>query len=188
MLKALTHYWWVFLLRGIFGILFGLGAFLWPSLTLAVLLLLFGAYALADGVMSIVSMFSHRSENDRWWLHMIEGAAGIGAGLVTFFWPGLTAFALLFIIAAWSIMTGICEVIVAVRLREELQGEWALILSGLLSVAFGLLLVARPGTGALAVTWMIGAYAVAFGFLLIVLSLRLKKMGEVPEATAQASA
>ena len=184
MLKALTKYWWTFLVRGIVAVAFGLGAFLWPGLTLRVLVILFGAYALTDGIIAITCMFSNRSENDRWWVHLLEGVAGIGAGLIAFFWPGLTVVTLLFLIAAWAIMTGVFEVIAAIRLRNEIQGEWAFILSGALSILFGALLMTRPGAGALAVIWIIAAYAIAFGILLVILSFKIKKMGTaLQEAT-----
>ena len=186
MLKALTRFWWMFLLRGIFAVLFGLAAFTWPDLTIAVLVLLFGAYALADGIFALAGMFG-REDNDRWWVSLLEGVAGIGAGLITFFWPALTAVTLLFIIAAWAIMTGLLEVIAAIRLRKEMEGEWAFILSGILSVLFGVILVARPGAGALAMIWIIGAYALAFGVLLIFLALRIRKLGRaLDDATATA--
>ena len=103
--------------------------------------------------------------------------AGIGAGLIALFWPGLTVVTLLFLIAAWAMMTGVFEMIAAIRLRKEIEGEWAFIVSGLLSVLFGALLLTRPGAGALAVIWIIGAYAIAFGILLVLLSFKIKKMG-----------
>ncbi|MFQ5473606.1 MAG: HdeD family acid-resistance protein [Dehalococcoidia bacterium] len=170
-------------MRGIVAVLFGLGAFTWPGVTLGVLIILFGAYALADGIIAIVCMFSG-GDNDRWWVYLLEGVAGIGAGLIAFFWPGLTAVTLVFIIAAWAIMTGVFEIIAAIRLRQEIEGEWAFVVSGLLSLVFGALLITRPGAGALAVIWIIGAYALAFGVLLIMLSLKIKKMGKALEEGA----
>lgn len=184
MLQGISKYWWTFLVRGVVAVLFGLGAFVWPGLTLGVLVILFGAYALADGILAFVCMFSRGRANDRWWTHLLEGVAGIGAGLIAFFWPGLTAMTLLFLIAAWALMTGVFEIIAAVRLRNEIEGEWAFIVSGALSVLFGALLIARPGAGAMAVIWIIGAYAIAFGLLLVMLSFKIKKIGAtLTEAT-----
>lgn len=184
MLKALTRYWWTFLVRGIVALLFGLGAFIWPGLTLGALVILFGIYALADGIVAIICMFSEGDEHDRRWVHLLEGVAGIGAGIIAFLWPGLTAVTLLFIIAAWAMMTGVFEMIAAIRLRKEIEGEWVFVLTGLLSVLFGALLMLRPGAGALAVIWLIGAYAIAFGILLVVLSFKIKKMGRALDAVA----
>jgi uncharacterized membrane protein HdeD (DUF308 family) len=188
MLKALTKYWWTFLVRAIFALLFGIAAFIWPGLTVAALVVLFGAFALVDGIFAVVNSVGGRSEDERWWVHFLEGLAGIGAGLVTFFWPGLTAFALLFIIAFWAIATGVFEITLAIRLRKEIEGEWALGLSGLLSVVFGGLLMARPGAGALALVWLIGAYAIAFSALLFVVALKLRKLGAGPDKVATAAA
>ena len=188
MLRVMTKYWWTFLVRGVFALLFGIAAFLWPGLTIAALVTLFGAFALVDGIFAVVSSIGGRSENDRWWAHLLEGILGIGAGLVTFFWPGVTAVALLFIIAFWAMATGIFEIALAIRLRKEIEGEWALGLSGLLSVVFGMLLVARPGAGALAVVWVIGAYAILFSALLFVLAFRLRKLGRGFERVAEAVA
>jgi uncharacterized membrane protein HdeD (DUF308 family) len=186
MLRNLAKSWWTFLLRGVVATLFGLGAFLWPGLTLLVLVTLFGAYALVDGVMALASLFGERHES--WWAPLLEGIAGIGAGLIAFFWPGITAVSLIFVIAAWAIVTGIMEVIAAIRLRKEIAGEWMLILSGVLSVVFGLLLVARPGVGALSMVWIIGAYAIAFGVVLMVLAFKLKKLGRTLGGLAEGSA
>jgi uncharacterized membrane protein HdeD (DUF308 family) len=187
MLRPLTKYWWTFLVRGIFALLFGIAAFLWPGLTIAALVTLFGAFALVDGIFAVVNSVGGRSENERWWVHLLEGIAGIGAGLVTFFWPGVTAVALLFIIAFWAIATGVLEIALAIRLRREIEGEWALGLSGLLSVLFGALLVARPGAGALAVVWIIGAYALAFSLLLFVVAFKLRKLGARDNVVAAAA-
>jgi uncharacterized membrane protein HdeD (DUF308 family) len=188
MLRALTKYWWTFLVRGIFALLFGIAAFLWPGLTLASLVVLFGAFALVDGILAVANSLGGRSQDRRWWVHFLEGLAGIGAGLVTFFWPGVTAVALLFIIAFWAIATGIVEVALAIRLRKEIEGEWALGLSGLLSIVFGMLLASRPAAGALAVVWIIGAYAVAFAALLFVVAFKLRRLGSTLDKVVEAPA
>ena len=175
LLPVLARNWWALALRGLVAILFGILAFAWPGLTLFVLIIFFGAYLLVDGIFAIVAAVRAAGEEARWWLLLIEGILGVGAGLVTFFWPGLTALALLYLIAAWAIVTGIMEVVEAIRLRQEIVGEWALILGGALSVIFGVLLVVIPArAGLLSLTWLIGIYAVAFGVLLVILAFRVR--------------
>jgi uncharacterized membrane protein HdeD (DUF308 family) len=175
-LGELPRHWWVVALRGLAAIVFGILAFVWPGLTLTVLVLLFGAYAIVDGVLALYAAL--RSGGKQVWVSLLEGVVGIAAGLVAFFLPGLTALALLFVIAAWAIVTGVLEVIAAVRLREVIEHEWMMIFSGALSVIFGILLVAQPGAGALAVVWLIGTYAVIFGVSLVVLAWRLRSVFE----------
>ena len=111
----------------------------------------------------------------RWWLFLLQGIAGIIVGIMAFVWPGITALVLLYIIAAWAIVTGICEIVAAVQLRKEIEGEWLLGLGGIASVVFSVLLVAFPGAGALAVVWIIGAYSILFGILLLTLAFRLRR-------------
>ncbi len=184
MLQVLAKYWWTFTLRGALAVAFGLAAFFWPALTLSSLVILFGAFVFADGVLAIVNALRGSGGGHRW-VYLLEGLAGIGTGVLTFFWPGVTAVMLLMFVAAWAILTGISEIVAAVRLRKEIEGEWALGLSGLLSIGFGVALAARPGIGALAVTWLIGAYAIAFGIVLLVLGFRLKGLSrKVHEAIA----
>jgi uncharacterized membrane protein HdeD (DUF308 family) len=158
------------------GILFGIITFISPAISLAALVLVFGAYAFADGVLSIVSAVRRRGEG-RWWMLLLEGLVGIAAGIVTLFWPGITAIALLYVIAAWAIVTGVLELIAAVRLRKEIRGEWLLALGGIASIAFGVLVALFPGPGALALVLWIGAYALVFGVLLVVLSFKLRARG-----------
>ena len=174
---SLSHNWWAVVLRGVLGLLFGIITFFAPGLSLAALVTLYGAYALVDGVFAIVSAVRRRG-TERWAMLLLEGVAGIAAGVVTLSWPGITAIALLYLIAAWSLFTGIMEVIAAVRLRKVITGEWMLGLSGVLSLGFGILLMLFPGVGALAVVLWIGAYAIMFGALLIGLGFRLRSWGQ----------
>lgn len=171
---VVPRHWWALALRGLAAVVFGILAFALPGITLAVLVLLFGAYAIVDGVLAIVSAF--RSGGHHLWYLLVEGVVGILAGVAAFTWPGLTALVLLFIIAGWAILTGILEVISAVRLREVIENEWAWIAGGVLSVVFGLVMLISPGTGALALVWLIGAYAVLFGISLIVLAWQVRNL------------
>jgi uncharacterized membrane protein HdeD (DUF308 family) len=173
---SLSHNWWVIVLRGLAGMAFGLVTFFAPSISLAALVLVFGAYAFADGVLAIISAIRRERPGDRWWLLLLEGIAGIAAGVVTLLWPGLTALVLLYVIAAWALVTGVLEIAAAIRLRKAIKGEWLLILSGILSVALGVMLVLWPGPGALALVIWIGAYAFVFGALLLALGLRLRSL------------
>ena len=172
MITTLAQNWWTLVVRGVAAIIFGILAYLWPDITFTVLVLFFGAYALWDGVFAVIGAF--RTQGERRWALILAGLVGIAAGLVTFFWPGAATLAILTIIAAWAIVTGVFEIIGAIRLRKEIEGEWFLLLSGLLSVLFGIALVIWPVAGLVAVTWMIGAYAIIFGILLIALGIRLR--------------
>lgn len=176
LVQLLSKNWWLLLLRGLFAILFGVTAFAWPGLTLALLIMIWGAYAGIDGVFSIIAAIKGGSPMPRWWL-IVAGLLGIGAAVVCFVNPGITAMVLIMIIAWWSIIRGIFEIIGAIQLRKEIDGEWWLVLSGVFSVLFGAFLLARPGAGALALVWLIATFAIVFGILLVALSLRLKKQG-----------
>src|SRR5215211_523041 len=170
-----SGHWWALALRGAIAILFGLAALLWPDITLEALILLFGAYALVDGVFSIVGVFGGTRGGTPRWLLFIEGVAGILAGLIAFVLPQLTAILLLYLIAAWAIVTGISEIAMAIRLRKEIRGEWAMIVGGALSVLFGVLLaVVGPAVGLLSLIWLIGVYAVAFGIMLLIAGFRVR--------------
>ena len=171
----ITKNWWVLVLRGVIAIVFATLTFLRPGITLASLVLLFGAFALMDGIMSLVAAF--RSGTSRWWALALAGLLGIGAGVVTFFYPGLTALTLLYCIAFWAIFTGLAEIIAAVRLRKEIEGEWLLGLAGLLAVLFGIMLVVSPGAGALGLVLVIAAYAFVAGVVLISLGFKLRSWG-----------
>lgn len=174
MVVVLARNWWALALRGLAAVLFGIMAFAWPGMTLGVLVLLYGAYALTDGVLAIIAAVAGRTSGMPWWALLLEGVLGITVGILTFAWPGITALVLLYLIAAWAVATGVFEVVAAIRLRREIRGEWLLALSGVISVLFGIALVINPVGGALAVVWLIGAYAIAFGVLLIALGFRLR--------------
>ncbi|HET9175161.1 MAG TPA: HdeD family acid-resistance protein [Pseudolabrys sp.] len=177
LLRAMADKWWLLLLRGIAAIVFGILAFIWPVITLLTLTLLWGAFALADGILALWGSISGPGgqAGSRVWLAIV-GICGILAGLLAFAWPGITALVLLVFIAVWAIIIGVMQIWGAIQLRKEIEGEWLLILSGLLSVAFGVLLLVQPGAGALAVVWIIGWYAILAGCIYIALALRLKKL------------
>ena len=175
MLHAMAKAWWLVLLRGIAGIVFGVLAFMWPGLTLITLVLFYGAYALVDGVIALTTAFTGGAKPvPTWWL-VVVGLLGIMAGLVTFMWPGITALVLIYFIGGWAIAHGIFEIVGAIKLRKEIDNEWWLILAGALSVIFGLVVLLAPGAGALGLIWAIAAYSIVFGVLLVGLSLRLRK-------------
>jgi uncharacterized membrane protein HdeD (DUF308 family) len=171
-LPMLAGNWWALLLRGIAAVLFGLAALFWPGLTLVVLIAFFGAYALVDGVFAIVAGI-RGSEGSRWLL-LAEGVLGVLAGLVAFFWPGMTAMVLLFLISAWAIFTGLLKVVMAIAFRRRIENEWLMGLSGVLSVLFGVVLAVWPGAGLLSLVWLVGIYALIFGVALIVLGFRAR--------------
>ena len=175
MTSVLTRNWWALALRGILAILLGLAAIVLPGVTLAVLITLFGAYAVVDGVLAIIAGVRAAERHERWWSPVLKGVAGIAAGVMAFIWPALTALALLYLIAGWAIVTGVLEVVAAVHLHRA-HGEWLLIINGVLSILFGLLIVVWPGAGLITLLWMIGVYAVIFGATLLVLAFRLRRL------------
>jgi len=173
--SILTRSWWLLLLRGIAAIVFGVLTWFQPGLSLAVLVLLFGAYTMADGILGVWAAIAGRNDHEYWWVLLLGGLLGIGVGIITFLAPGVTALALLFYIAIWAIATGVLQIAAAIRLRKEITGEWVLVLAGLASVVFGVLLMAQPGAGALAVLWLIASYAIVFGVLLVILAFKARR-------------
>lgn len=180
MVRLLARRWWLIVLRGLAAIVFGILAVALPGITLATLVLLFGAYAFADGIFAVLHAIGGGDDSESVWLLLLEGLLGIGVGLITFFEPGLTAIAMLFYIAAWSLATGVLEIAAALRLRKQVAGEFWLLLGGLCSIVFAIILMVHPGAGALAVIWLIGVYALVFGVLLLALGFRLRGMKSAP--------
>jgi len=176
LLRELAENWWLLLLRGIAAIAFGILAFGWPGLTLLALTLMWGIYAIADGVLALWAAIASKGGEiaPRWWLAIV-GIAGVIAGLLTFVWPGMTALILLIFIASWAVVIGVLQIWGAIRLRKEIEGEWLLGLSGVLWVAFGVIMFAQPGAGALALIWWIGSFAILAGCVYIALAFQLKK-------------
>jgi len=182
MKHLVTSQWDLILVRGILAILFGTATLLMPGITLIALVALFGAYALIDGLMLSVIALKGRQVHANWWLLLLAGLSSIAVSIMTVVWPDITAKTLLYLIAAWAIVTGGFEVVYAIRFRKVLASEGLLVLDGILSIIFGSLLIAQPGAGALAVLWLIGMYAIAYGVMLVVLAFRLRKF----EATLDA--
>jgi len=172
---SLARYWWVLLLRGIFALLFGALVIVWPMLALIWIVASFAVYALLDGAFAITAALTGGG-GGHWWALLLEGVVGVTAGVLTLIWPEVTALALLWFIAAWAIATGVFEIVAAFRLRKVIEGEWLLALSGLLSVLFGIALFVFPTGGALALAWLIAAYALTFGVLMVALAFRLRAL------------
>lgn len=174
MVRSLSQNWWLVVLRGMLAILFGVTAIIWPGITLLSLIVLFGVYAIVDGLVAIWTGFSRTKESARWWTFLVEGILNIGAGIAALVWPGLATLVFIYIIASWAVITGVLEIAAAVRLRHEITNEWFLALGGLLSIGLGILLFLQPAAGSLAIIWMIAGYALVFGILLVVLGIRLR--------------
>jgi uncharacterized membrane protein HdeD (DUF308 family) len=179
-LETLKTSWWLLVLRGVAAVLFGVLAFAWPGLTAGVLVILFGAYSLVNGFFTLGLAMRAPKGTPGIGTLVLLGIIGVAAGVVTFFYPGITAISLLSVIAAWAILTGILEIAAAIKLRQQLSNEWMLILSGVLSVAFGVLVIAMPNAGALSIIWLIGFYAILFGVMMLTLAIKVK--GFVSEA------
>jgi uncharacterized membrane protein HdeD (DUF308 family) len=167
--------WWLLVLRGAFALLFGILAFVWPGITLASLVLLFGAYAFVNGILAVVMAVRAPKGRPGVAGTLILGLLSIAVGVLTVFAPGLTALSLVVLIGAWAIVTGAFEIAAGIKLRRIMSGSWALVLSGALSIVFGVLVLLMPAAGALSLVWLIGAYAIVFGILLLTAAIRLKR-------------
>ncbi len=172
----LSRAWWAVLIRGVAAVFFGILALSWPGLTLVLLITLFGVYALVEGVATVFASLRMRAKESPWVWLLIQGLASTLLAFVVFLWPGLTAVLLLFLIAAWAMVNGICDVLASFRLRKQIEGEWVLAVTGILSLLLGIVLLARPGAGALALIWVIGIYALVFGILRLALAVRIRSL------------
>lgn len=175
--SALHRSWWLLLLRGIAAVAFGVLTFVWPQISLLTLILVYGVYALIDGVLALIAAIRGGGFAPRWWL-ALAGVVSILAAVVAFAWPGLTALVLVYLIGFWSILRGVLEIIGAIRLRKEIANEWTLGVAGALSVIFGLILVFMPGAGAIGLLWLIATWAVLFGLLLIWVAFKVRKLAK----------
>jgi len=178
---VLSKNWWKLLLRGLLAIGFGVLTFTRPDITLAALVFTFGVYALIDGVLAIWTAIAGRDHIEHWVVLLLGGLCGVGMGVLTFTVPGITALTLLFYIAFWAILVGVIGIIAGVRLRKEITGEWVLILSGLVAVAFGVFLIAQPGSGALSILSILATFAILYGILLSMLAFKVKGLAGAVE-------
>jgi uncharacterized membrane protein HdeD (DUF308 family) len=176
--------WWGLVLRGLLSIIFGIAVFVMPNTSLLALITLFGAFAFVDGVLALINAFKTGTGNKRFWALLLEGLVGIAIGIITLVNPSLTAVSLLYVIAAWAVITGVLEIITAIRYADEMEHEWLLGLGGLISVILGVMLALNPAAGIMAVLWMIGAYAIVFGALLIVAGLRARGAADTTRTAA----
>jgi uncharacterized membrane protein HdeD (DUF308 family) len=179
----LTRNWWLLVVRGLLAILFGLIALFWPGLTWLILIVMFGGYAIMDGVFAMLSGVVSSSYSPRWWVFLLEGVVSVAAGVIAWMRPGLASFVLIIVIAVWAILTGVLEIAAAIRLRREIKNEWMLALGGFVSIVLGVLMFFQPATGGLVITLMIGAYALMFGMLLVMLGFRLRKLDIRPRSS-----
>jgi uncharacterized membrane protein HdeD (DUF308 family) len=173
--------WWGLVLRGMLSILFGIALFVWPQAGILAAVALFGAFFLVDGILALINAFRVKPGHERWWALLLEGLVGIAIGVIALIWPPVTAIALLYLIAAWAIVTGIFEIISAIRFADVIDNEWLLALSGLASIVFGVLMAIWPDAGATALMWVIGAYAIVFGVLLLIAGLRARSAADQPK-------
>jgi uncharacterized membrane protein HdeD (DUF308 family) len=174
MLAALSENWWALVLRGLLAVLFGCAALFLQLDTLEAVGRLFGAYAITEGVLLVLTGIRSARYTG---VFIAEGASGIVAGLVALAWPSITALVLLYVVAIWALLSGVAEMIAAVSLRREIEGEWALFLVGVLSVLLGAAMAVLPGVGLLSLVWLVGLYALAVGVALIVLAFRVRGRG-----------
>ncbi len=176
----LAKNWWMFLLRGILALIFGLLALFQPASTMLVVVWVFGIFMLVDGIIAVISAFTSNAKSEHWWFIIIGGILGIILGILTLYNPLAMGIAWVYLIAIWAIGTGIFMLITGIRLRKEIEGEVWMIIGGILSVIFGLLVLFNPASGAIAIGIIVGIYAVVFGIMFIALSIRMKKYGDEP--------
>lgn len=180
MVERLASHWWIPVVRGIFAILFGVLALAWPSETLLVLILIFGAFAFVDGIFAIITAIRYATHHERWGVLLLEGVIGILIGLLAYAAPAAIALFFLYFAAGWAIITGIFEIIAAFRVRQSVRGEIFMIVAGILSIVLGLALFVFPGIGLIAWIWLIGFYAIIFGGLMIGFGIRMRKLTPTP--------
>jgi uncharacterized membrane protein HdeD (DUF308 family) len=177
--------WWIVALQGVAAIVFGILALVWPGITLLALVFLFAAYALVDGALALIRGFRRGGDGGRpdWW-RIARGVVGIAAGVIAFTMPGITAYVLLILIAAWAIVSGAIELVAAYQLRDVIHGEWLLVLDGAVAIVFGIALIAFPSAGAVAVVWLIGAFTIVSGVILLVIAFRSRARARRTGSTA----
>jgi uncharacterized membrane protein HdeD (DUF308 family) len=178
MTVVLAGNWWAWIIRGVLAILFGILALVFPGATLRVLALLFGAYAVVEGIFNgIIALRAPKGES-RWWVLLLEGIISVAAGFIAFLYPDITVLVFVVLLGVWAIITGAFEIAAAIRLRKYIEGEWLLVLSGILSILFGAIFLFVPSIGALTIAVLVGAYALLFGILLVALGIKLRRWGK----------
>jgi uncharacterized membrane protein HdeD (DUF308 family) len=178
MFAILSRYWWVLVVRGVLAVVLGVFAFARPRETITALVIAFGAVALVDGIFALAAAIAGRKLTPDWWVLLVQGLLGIGVGVLTLAKPQVTATALLIYIALWAVGMGVLQVIAAVKLRHEITGEWWVAIGGAASVVFGILLMRHPSEGALAVLWLIGAYALVWGVMLVLGGFDIRRLSK----------
>lgn len=175
MIERMRSHWWLFLIRGVFALILGFTALLLPGAAIIAVVFLFGAYALLDGIVAIVSAVRMSHAGGRWWLLILEGVAGIAFGIVTFVWPGISALTLALLVGVWAIVTGIAAVASALQARTHIPNEWLWIIAGAVSIAAGVVILFRPAAGLFALVYLLAFYAFIAGFAFIGLAFRLRR-------------
>jgi len=178
MLETLKSNWWLIVASGVLALVFGAGAFIWPDATLAALVIFYGAYALVEGILAVFAAIKAPQGSDGRGTLAVLGIISAAAGVLTFMYPDITAVALVYIIGAWAILRGIVQIYAAIQLRKEVSNEWLLLLAGVVSAAFGVLLFINPSAGATSLVWIIGFYAVMYGITMLVLAYKLRRLGD----------
>jgi uncharacterized membrane protein HdeD (DUF308 family) len=186
MITEMSKNWWLFLVRGLAAVAFGVLAIVWPAPAWMALVLLFGTYALIDGTFTLITGIELRPLFSHWWAAALEGVVGIIIGMVTFIWPNPAAHVLFYLIATWAVVTGILEIVAAIRFRFLIPGEWSMILAGVLSILFGAMLFVFPSAGLVGMVWTIGVYAIAFGITQFVFASRLHDLNKRIKASTAA--
>ena len=185
MLSNISSNWWLLALRGALAVIFGVAAFVWPGLTFEVLVLLFGAYAFIDGVIMFSFGLMAAGDKQQWWPMVLGGIIGIAVGVLTFAQPAAMALALVYVLGAWAIVTGLLEIVAAIRLRDVISNEWLMGVSGALSILFGALVLYQPNAGALTLVWLFGLYAILAGVSQISLGLRVRRLDQTLQPRGQ---
>jgi len=187
--EVLADSWWAVGLRGLLGVAFGLICLVVPAAAILALILLFSAYMLVDGVLAIASGIKAARNGERWGLLILEGAVDLAAGVIAFLWPAITTVAFVILIAVWAVISGALMLTAALTLKID-HGRWWLALGGIASVIFGVVLLIAPVVGAVVLTWWLGAYAIVFGVMLLVLAFQLhgkKEERETKKAAARST-
>lgn len=175
MIQILAKHWWILVLRGLVALLFAGTAFFLPQFTFAILVAGIGIFLLADGILATYSGWRLRSEDKDWWVATLEGLLGVGLGVATLAYPEISAALLVLFVALWCLLTGAFEIILAIRIRKEIEDEWQLAFAGVISIALGALMLFQPNAGSISIAWWVGFYAFFFGLLMIGLGLRLRR-------------